>query len=90
MPEGGTLTLEANATNGNFLITITDTGVGIPKKNLPRIFEPYFTTKAKGSGLGLAITHRIVDAHGGKITVSSEVGRGCRFQITLPINGVEA
>jgi signal transduction histidine kinase len=90
MPEGGTLTLEANATDGNFLITITDTGVGIPKKNLPRIFEPYFTTKAKGSGLGLAITHRIVEAHGGKITVSSEVGRGCRFQITLPINGVEA
>jgi two-component system sensor histidine kinase HydH len=90
MPEGGILTLEASASNGNFLIKVTDTGIGIPPKNLARVFEPYFTTKPKGSGLGLAITRRIVEAHGGTITVSSEAGRGCRFQITLPINGVEA
>jgi signal transduction histidine kinase len=90
MPEGGILTLEASASNGNFLIKVTDTGIGIPPKNLARVFEPYFTTKPKGLGLGLAITRRIVEAHGGTITVSSEAGRGCRFQITLPINGVEA
>ena len=89
MPEGGMLTLEASASRGNFLITVTDTGVGIPRENLARIFDPYFTTKSKGSGLGLAITHRIVEAHGGTITVSSEAGTGSRFQISLPVKGVE-
>ena len=89
MPEGGILTLEASVSPGNFLITVTDTGAGIPPENLARIFEPYFTTKAKGSGLGLAIAYRIVAAHGGTITVSSEAGRGCRFQISLPIDGVK-
>ncbi len=89
MPEGGQLTLEANNSNGNILISVTDTGIGIAPENLPRIFEPYFTTKSKGSGLGLSIARRIVEAHGGTITVSSEPGRGCRFQISLPNNGVE-
>jgi signal transduction histidine kinase len=89
MPDGGTLTLEANASNGNLLITITDTGVGISQENLPRIFEPYFTTKPKGSGLGLAIARRIVEAHGGTIAVSSEAGQGCRFRISLPIHGMD-
>jgi len=89
MPDGGTLTLEARASRGNFLITVTDTGTGIAPENLPRIFEPYFTTKAKGSGLGLAIAHGITEAHGGTITVTNEAGGGCRFVISLPINGVE-
>jgi signal transduction histidine kinase len=89
MPEGGTLTLEAKTSNGNFLISVTDTGTGIAPENRNRIFEPYFTTKAKGSGLGLAITRRIVEAHGGTITVTNEAHGGCRFLISLPINGVE-
>jgi signal transduction histidine kinase len=89
MPEGGTLTLEAKTSNGNFLISVTDTGIGIAPEHRPRIFEPYFTTKPKGSGLGLAITRRIVEAHGGTITVTSEAGGGCRFLISLPIKGVE-
>ena len=89
MPEGGILTLEAKTSNGNFLIAVTDTGAGITAENQRRIFEPYFTTKAKGTGLGLAISRRIVEAHGGTITVFSEVGQGCRFQIALPINPKE-
>jgi two-component system, NtrC family, sensor histidine kinase HydH len=89
MPEGGTLTLKANTSNGNCLISITDTGVGIAPENRRRIFEPYFTTKAKGSGLGLAIARRIIEAHGGKITVSGEAGHGCCFQIALPLDGKE-
>ena len=89
MPEGGTLTLEANTSKGNFLISVTDTGAGIAPENRPRIFEPYFTTKPKGSGLGLAITRRIIEAHGGTITFSSEAGQGCRFQIALPIKRKE-
>jgi signal transduction histidine kinase len=90
MPHGGTLTLEAKTSNSNFLIAVTDTGTGIAPENLSRIFEPYFTTNAQGSGLGLAISRRIIEAHGGTITVSNQAGGGCRFQITLPLNGVEA
>jgi signal transduction histidine kinase len=89
MPEGGTLTLEANKSSGNFLIGVTDTGSGIAPENLARIFEPYFTTKASGSGLGLAITRRIVEAHGGTVAVTNEAGGGCRFLISLPTNDVE-
>jgi signal transduction histidine kinase len=89
MPKGGTLTLKANTSNGNFLISVTDTGIGIAPENRRRIFEPYFTTKAKGSGLGLAIARRIIDAHGGTITVFSETDQGCCFQIALPINRKE-
>jgi signal transduction histidine kinase len=89
MPHGGTLTLEAKTSNSNFLIAVTDTGTGIAAENLSRIFDPYFTTKAQGSGLGLAISRRIIEAHGGTITVTSEAGQGCRFEISLPLNGVE-
>jgi len=89
MPEGGTLTLEAKTSNGNFLISVTDTGIGIALEHRSRIFEPYFTTKAKGSGLGLAITRRIVEVHGGTVTVTNEKDGGCRFLISLPMNGVE-
>jgi signal transduction histidine kinase len=89
MPEGGTLTLKANMSNGNFLISVTDTGVGIAPENRTRIFEPYFTTKAKGSGLGLAIARRIIEAHGGTITVFSETDQGCRFQVCLPLDRTE-
>lgn len=89
MPEGGTLTLEAKTSNGNILISVADTGSGIAPENLPRIFDPYFTTKARGSGLGLATARRIVEAHGGTITVLSEVGQGCRFQVVLPVRRKE-
>jgi signal transduction histidine kinase len=89
MPEGGTLTLAANKSNGNILISVTDTGTGIAPENQTRIFEPYFTTKPKGSGLGLAITRRIIEAHGGTITVSSETDQGCCFQICLPLDRKE-
>ena len=89
MPEGGTLTLKSNTSNGNFLISVTDTGIGIAPENRRRIFEPYFTTKAKGSGLGLAIARRIIEAHGGTITVSGETDQGCCFQICLPLGRTE-
>ncbi len=89
MPYGGTLTLEAKTSNSNFLIAVTDTGTGIAAENLSRIFDPYFTTKAQGSGLGLAISRRIIEAHGGTITVTSEAGQGCRFEISLPLNYAE-
>ena len=89
MPDGGILTLEAQTSRGNLHLSVADTGVGIPKEVLPRIFEPYFTTKANGSGLGLAIARRVVEAHGARITAESEVGRGSRFQVSIPLTGRE-
>ena len=83
------MTLKANATKDDCLISVADTGTGISPETQRRIFEPYFTTKTKGAGLGLAICRRIIEAHGGRIAVFSEVGHGCDFQISLPINGVE-
>jgi two-component system sensor histidine kinase HydH len=89
MPEGGTLTLEAKISNSNFIIAVTDTGIGIAAENQRRIFEPYFTTKAKGTGLGLAISRRLIEAHGGTVTAANQPGGGCRFEISLPLNGTK-
>lgn len=73
-------------------ISIIDTGCGIPEKNLPRIFDPFFTSKqvGKGTGLGLSVTHGIVKAHGGAIEVESKVGEGSTFRVTLPVKPVSA
>ena len=67
-------------------VKITDTGQGIPKENLSRLFEPFYTTKGKhGTGLGLAVIWRIIDNHNGTINVESEVGKGTTFTIHLPL-----
>jgi len=66
-------------------VVIADTGVGIPAAQLGRIFEPYFTTKAKGTGLGLALVRQTIHDHGGSIGVASEPGRGTTFTVTLPL-----
>ena len=66
-------------------IEVRDTGGGIPKENLERIFDPFFSTRPEGSGLGLAISHQIIHDHGGFISVESEVGKGTSFKIHLPL-----
>jgi signal transduction histidine kinase len=71
-------------------LEVIDTGPGIPPEVLPRIFEPYFTTKPGGSGLGLPTTRRLIEAHGGHLDVHSEPGRGTRFVLTLPVAGPTA
>jgi signal transduction histidine kinase len=63
---------------------ITDTGVGISRSNLEKIFEPYFSTKETGTGLGLAIVSKIVDIHHGIVNVDSEEGKGTKFTVRLP------
>jgi signal transduction histidine kinase len=71
-------------------ISVDDDGRGIPRDALPRLFEPFFSTKGvRGTGLGLAITWGIVEGHGGTIEVESEVGRGSRFIVRLPIGSPE-
>ena len=67
------------------MITITDTGPGIPPEVMDRIFSPFFTTKPQGSGLGLAIVRKIVDAHDGRIDVGQRPGGGTVFRVTLPV-----
>src|SRR5262252_3983847 len=69
-------------------VEIEDNGKGIPPDVLPRIFDPFFTTKdpGKGTGLGLSISHKIVERHGGSITVDSAVGIGTKFRVVLPLN----
>ena len=85
MTPGGTLTLQAEGGRDAVTITVADTGPGIPPETLPRIFDPYFTTKPGGLGLGLTIARRIVEAHGGALTVESGPGRGSRFRVRLPL-----
>ena len=89
---GARLHRSGRAAPANVEVIITDTGIGIPAEHLPRIFDPFFSTKGvgKGTGLGLAITRRIVEDHHGLIEVVSEVGRGTTFTIRLPAEGVAA
>jgi signal transduction histidine kinase len=70
-------------------MTVRDDGPGIPPERLPRIFEPFYTTKARGTGLGLAITHNIVKRHGGFVQVKSQPGAGTTFEVFLPALAVE-
>lgn len=90
-PLEGKLFFESNVDeiNRELIIKIKDTGTGIPKENLSKIFQPYFTTKEKGTGLGLAIAYRIISDHKGKIEVESEVEKGTIFTIRLPIGSTE-
>ncbi len=88
MPEGGQLVINAKIQKKKwFVISFSDSGVGIPEENLGRLFEPLFTTKAKGIGLGLAVSKALIEGHGGSIEVDSRVEKGSTFTVKLPING---
>ena len=88
MPQGGNLwiTTESNTDDQTMRIVVRDDGAGIPADILPRIFEPFLTTKetGRGVGLGLAISHSILERHNGSIEVQSELGKGTTFKVTLP------
>jgi signal transduction histidine kinase len=91
MPDGGILTLKTEfiEKTQHLQITITDTGIGIEEIHLPKLFNPFFTTKANGIGLGLAIVQRAIQAHNGQISVISQVGKGTSFCIELGLQAIE-
>jgi len=87
MPEGGSLTVSTEIEEKRAVVRFSDTGVGIPEENLPKILDPFFTTKeqGRGTGLGLSVSYGIVERHRGKLEVKSKVGKGTTFTVKLPI-----
>jgi len=85
-PEGGRIAISVTETDGSQILEVADDGCGIEPADLPKLYDPFFTTKpiGEGTGLGLAISHSIVSGHGGTISVESQPGRGTRFRIELP------
>ncbi|MDX9702616.1 MAG: ATP-binding protein [Candidatus Auribacterota bacterium] len=85
-PSGGIISITIENMKDNYCkITVKDTGKGIPNELLNKIFDPYFTTREEGTGLGLMIVRRIIDAHGGNISVMSEEGKGTLVELKIPI-----
>ena len=86
MPDGGVLRVRTGIakSDGSIVISIQDSGIGMSEEQTAQIFKPFFTDKNRGTGLGLAITKNIIDQHHGSISVSSEVGKGSTFTVTLP------
>jgi len=87
MPGGGQLTIQTKASDKHISLIVEDTGIGMSKNEMKKIFLPFYTTKdvGKGTGLGLAVVHGIVTSHGGTIDVDSHINRGTRFTIKLPM-----
>jgi len=87
MPEGGELMVRTQPERDRIRLDITDTGAGIEKENLEKVFDVYYSTRKSGTGLGLSTVQRIVREHNGRIEIQSEVGRGTRFSVLLPSAG---
>jgi signal transduction histidine kinase len=87
MANGGIVSVKVKRTVDKALLTVEDTGQGIPFEVRDKIFMPLVTTKAKGQGFGLAIVKKLAEALNGKVTFESEIGKGTRFNIELPLSG---
>ena len=85
MPGGGQLVVRTSAAGDRVALDLIDTGCGMDPRTCEQIFDAFFSTKRGGSGLGLPTARKIVEAHGGKISVQSEPGRGTQFTIKLPV-----
>ena len=81
---GGRVVVRTRGARGRVEVAVADDGVGIAHEQLPRLFEPFFSTKKGGTGLGLALTQQILQDHGGEIHVASRVGRGTTFTLSVP------
>jgi signal transduction histidine kinase len=89
MPDGGPLTIRSGRRRDRVELSFRDTGVGIPREDLPRLFEPFYSSKEGGTGLGLVISYGIVSAHGGTMEVESDPGVGTTIRVLLPAAGKE-
>ncbi|NCO67169.1 MAG: two-component sensor histidine kinase [Nitrospirae bacterium CG_4_9_14_3_um_filter_41_27] len=89
MPAGGELTVSTKASDSIASIIIEDSGIGISKENLPKLFDPFFSTKSTGLGLGLVMTKRVVEEHGGKVEIQSIEAKGSIVTISLPIKSTQ-
>jgi signal transduction histidine kinase len=85
MPKGGKLEIRSTQLKNDVKFVFSDTGIGMTEETIAKIWSPLFTTKAKGMGFGLPICKRLIEAHGGRIGVESEIGRGTTFIVTIPI-----
>jgi two-component system, NtrC family, sensor histidine kinase HydH len=90
MDKSGELMIRTLRQAGRAVVQISDTGKGIPPERLSSIFQPYHSSRSGGTGLGLATAKKIVEAHGGTISVHSEVGKGTSFTIELPLMDLSA
>ena len=82
---GGELTVASKRSeDGQLLVSVSDTGIGLSTDDAERIFEAFFTTKPQGTGMGLSISRRIIASHGGRLWASPNTGQGATFQFTLP------
>jgi len=85
MPQGGQLWARTTSTIDGVALELIDTGCGVDDRTLMHMFEPFYSTKEEGSGLGLPTARKIIEAHGGQISVQSEVGRGTKFVLEFPV-----
>jgi len=85
MPDGGTITIGCHTSGAQAIVTVGDTGHGIPLEYQKEIFQPLTTTREQGSGLGLSVSRAIVEGYGGTLTVASAPGQGATFTIMLPV-----
>jgi two-component system sensor histidine kinase HydH len=84
MPDGGRLSVDSSIRKDDLEVVIADTGEGISSENMPRIYDPYFTSKPAGTGLGLAVVQKIMDAHGGRVQIESRAGAGTKVVLGFP------
>lgn len=87
MHRAGCITISTVAEDGHLAVLVADTGPGIPRQDLSKVFDPFYTTKPDGTGLGLSVVHSIIREHRGKVTIDSDVGRGTTVRIQLPTQG---
>ncbi|MCL6445835.1 MAG: HAMP domain-containing histidine kinase, partial [Alicyclobacillus sp.] len=89
MPKGGQIMIQVSVADDFVRIAIQDEGVGIPSDIISKLGEPFFTTKEKGTGLGLMICHKILQDHGGRLNIHSELGQGTTMTVELPLSSAD-